>query len=260
VTEPAAPVLPPWATLVRADNPGPMTLEGTNTYVLRARPGDPAVVVDPGPLDEAHLSAVADAAGQVALVLLTHGHPDHAEGAQSFVELTGAPMAAADPRLCVDADPLADGVRHDVAGLDLRVLATPGHTGDSLSFLVGDFSTGEPGLLTGDTILGRGTTVVAHPDGRLGPYLASLQVLRDLDGPVTLLPGHGPAGGDATARASAYLEHRAQRLDQVRAALAAGDTTPQQVVARVYADVDRVLWPAAELSVRAQLEYLREHP
>jgi glyoxylase-like metal-dependent hydrolase (beta-lactamase superfamily II) len=235
-----------------------MTLEGTNTYVLRARPGDPAVVVDPGPLDEAHLSAVADAAGQVVLVLLTHGHPDHAEGAQSFAELTGAPMAAADPRLCVDADPLVDGAHHDVAGLDLRVLATPGHTGDSVSFLVGDFSTGEPGLLTGDTILGRGTTVVAHPDGRLGPYLASLQVLRDLDGPVTLLPGHGPAGGDATACASAYLEHRAQRLDQVRAALAAGDSIPEQVVARVYADVDPVLWPAAELSVRAQLEYLRE--
>jgi glyoxylase-like metal-dependent hydrolase (beta-lactamase superfamily II) len=94
--DPAAPVpaLPAWATLVRADNPGPMTLEGTNTWVLRARPGDPAVVVDPGPLDEVHLSAVAGVAGPVALVLLTHGHPDHAEGARSLEELTCALMSA----------------------------------------------------------------------------------------------------------------------------------------------------------------------
>ena len=100
--------------------------------------------------------------------------------------------------------------------------------------------------------------MVAHPDGRLRDYLASLTALRDLDGPIVLLPGHGPAGGEATERAAAYLAHRAQRLDQVRAALAAGDTSPEQVVRRVYADVDPDLWPAAELSVRAQLDYLRE--
>ena len=100
--------------------------------------------------------------------------------------------------------------------------------------------------------------MVAHPDGRLGPYLRSLAALRDLDLPVTLLPGHGPAGGDARERAQAYLVHRAQRLDQVRAALAAGDTTPEEVVRRVYADVDPALWPAAGLSVRAQLDYLAD--
>jgi glyoxylase-like metal-dependent hydrolase (beta-lactamase superfamily II) len=219
--------------------------------------GGPVVVVDPGPLDELHLAAVvARAVGDVALVLLTHGHPDHSDGARLLQEMTGAPMAAVDPRFCVDADPLVAGaVFAGVAGLDVRVLATPGHSGDSVSFVVAD---DEPGLLTGDTILGRGTTVVAHPDGRLADYLRSLEAIRDLDGALTLLPGHGPAGGDAGERAAAYLAHRAQRLDQVRAALAAGDTTPQQVVRRVYADVDESLWPAAELSVRAQLDYLAE--
>ena len=250
--------LPGWAGLVRADNPGPMTLEGTNSYVLRAAAADGhagAIVVDPGPLDELHLAAlVAAADGHVGLVLLTHGHPDHSDGALLLQEMTGAPMAAADPRFCVGAEPLRAGTQFDgVAGLDVRVLATPGHTADSVSFVVpGD----EPGLLTGDTILGRGTTVVAHPDGKLADYLGSLAAIRDLPRPLTLLPGHGPAGGEAGERAAAYLAHRAERLAQVRAALAAGDTTPQQVVRRVYADVDESLWPAAELSVRAQLDYL----
>jgi glyoxylase-like metal-dependent hydrolase (beta-lactamase superfamily II) len=219
------------------------------------------VVVDPGPLDEAHLTAVASAAGTVALVLLTHGHPDHSDGARTLQEMTGAPMAAVDRRFCVDAEPLAAGAHWTgVAGLDVRVLTTPGHTGDSVSFLVAGAAAAsdEPGLLTGDTILGRGTTVVAHPDGRLRDYLHSLATIRDLDGPLTLLPGHGPAGGDAGERAVAYLAHRAQRLDQVRAAVAAGDSTPHDVVRRVYADVDERLWPAAELSVRAQLDYLAE--
>ncbi len=247
--------IPAWATLVRANNPGPMTLEGTNTYVLCAPGSELAVVVDPGPLDEDHLAAVSRVA-PVGLVLLTHGHPDHSDGAFALQEMTGAPLAAADPQFCVDADPLSGGaVLTGVGGVEVRVLATPGHTGDSVSLVVAD---DVPGLLTGDTILGRGTTVVAHPDGRLAPYLSSLAAIRDLDLPVTLLPGHGPAGGAARERAAAYLAHRARRLDQVRAALAAGDTTPEEVVRRVYADVDPVLWPAAELSVRAQLDYLAE--
>jgi glyoxylase-like metal-dependent hydrolase (beta-lactamase superfamily II) len=251
--------LPAWADVVRADNPGPMTLEGTNTYVLRAAHAGhaAAVVIDPGPLDELHLAAVVAAAdGHVGLLLLTHGHPDHSDGALLLQEMTGAPMAAVDPRFCVGAEPLRDGAGFDgVGGLGVRTLSTPGHTADSVSFVVaGD----EPGLLTGDTILGRGTAVVAHPDGRLADYLRSLEAIRDLDGPLTLLPGHGPPGGEAAERAAAYLAHRAERLDQVRAALAAGDSTPQQVVRRVYADVEEALWPAAELSVRAQLDYLAE--
>jgi glyoxylase-like metal-dependent hydrolase (beta-lactamase superfamily II) len=118
-------------------------------------------------------------------------------------------------------------------------------------------------VLTGDTILGRGTTVVAHPDGRLADYLDSLRRLAELPEGLAVLPGHGPELADARAAATYYLAHRAERLEQVRAALAAAgvgseQANPREVVERVYADVDRVLWPAAELSVRAQLDYLRE--
>jgi len=248
--------LPGWCTLVRADNPSPMTLDGTNTYVLRASGAPGAVVVDPGPLDEGHLAAVA-ALGPVVLILLTHGHPDHAEGAHVFQEMTGAPMTAVEPRLVVGSEPLRGGETFtEVGGLTVTAVATPGHTSDSVSFVVaGD----EPALLTGDTILGRGSTVVAHPDGQLAPYLDSLARLRDL-GPMLLLPGHGPVRPDAAALASDYLAHRTQRLGQVRAALAAGDRSARDVVRRVYADIDRSLWPAAELSVLAQLDYLATRP
>jgi glyoxylase-like metal-dependent hydrolase (beta-lactamase superfamily II) len=248
----AAAALPGWCTLVRANNPSPMTLEGTNTYVLRAPGALASVVVDPGPLDESHLVAVG-ALGPVALILLTHGHPDHAEGAHVFQEMTGAPMAAVEPRLVVDAEPLRGGATFtDVGGLTVRTLATPGHTSDSVSFVVDE---DVPALLAGDTILGRGSTVVAHPDGQLAPYLDSLARLRDL-GPMLLLPGHGPVRADAATLAADYLAHREQRLAQVRAAVAAGDRTAKDVVRRVYVDVDESLWPAAELSVLAQLDYL----
>jgi glyoxylase-like metal-dependent hydrolase (beta-lactamase superfamily II) len=138
-------------------------------------------------------------------------------------------------------------------GLELRCIATPGHTADSVSLVggVGD----ERVVLTGDTILGRGTTVVAHPDGDLGDYLESLRLL-ELLGPVPALPGHGPALADCGAAAAFYLRHRLARLEQVAAVVAGGARTARDVVAAVYADVDEALWPAAELSVRAQLAYL----
>jgi glyoxylase-like metal-dependent hydrolase (beta-lactamase superfamily II) len=256
-------LLPAWATLIRADNPSPMTLEGTNTYVLDTGLGT-VVVVDPGPLDEVHLAEVADGRA-VAFALLTHGHPDHAEGAPRFASIAGCDVYARDPRERVgeQGPELRDGEVLDLGALSVAVLGTPGHTSDSVSFLVRP--AGEPDrprqrgglLLTGDTVLGRGTTVVAHPDGRLGPYLDSLVRLSQLD-PVVLGPGHGPVGPDAPAVARDYLRHRAERLEQVRQALAEGDTTAAEVVARVYAEVDRSLWPAAELSVRAQLDYLAE--
>lgn len=243
--------LPAWCTLIRAENPGPMTLDGTNTYVLATSGGN--VVIDPGPLLDEHLEAVA-AAGDVALVLLTHGHSDHAESIARFNEMTGAPTLASNPELCIDADPLTvDGGTVGMPGLEIRVLHTPGHTSDSVCFEVTDGRA--HAVLTGDTILGRGTTVVAHPDGRLGPYLDSLRRLRTLVG-VTLLPGHGPVGTDVGRVAEQYLAHRAERLDQVRAALDSGATTARDVVEIVYADVDRSVWPAAEASVRAQLDYL----
>jgi glyoxylase-like metal-dependent hydrolase (beta-lactamase superfamily II) len=243
--------LPRWCTLVRADNPGPMTLDGTNTYVLQGRDG--VVVVDPGPLDEQHLRSVAGH-GEVQLTLLTHGHPDHAEGARRFHQLTGSPVLARDPAHCIGTDTLGeDGESAGVAGLLVDVLHTPGHTADSVCFVVE--SEGTRAVLTGDTVLGRGTTVVAYPDGSLAPYLDSLRRVVAL-GPVTLLPGHGPVRADAAALAREYLAHREERLAQVRRAVASGATTAPEVVRVVYADVDQALWPAAELSVRAQLDYL----
>lgn len=244
--------LPEWVTLVRAPNPGPMTLDGTNSWVLRAPGASHAVVVDPGPADEEHLAALT-AHGPVGFVLITHGHCDHTEGAPRLSELLGgAPVLAVDPAHTVGGAPLTPDTALD-AGLEIRPLTTPGHTADSICFLVGHGD--ERVVLTGDTILGRGTTVVAHPDGHLGDYLSSLELLATYRG-IPALPGHGPALADCGAAAEFYLAHRRARLDQVRAAVAAGATTAPEVVERVYADVDRSLWWAAEWSVRAQLEYL----
>lgn len=253
----SADVLPEWATLIRCDNPGPMTLDGTNTYVLDTGDGT-VLVVDPGPLDEDHLARVADDRA-VAFAMLTHGHPDHAEGAGRFAALAGCDVYARDPRHRVGEQgcELADEERLRVGALTVEVLLTPGHTSDSVCFVVRRGSDKGGLLLTGDTILGRGTTVVAYPDGRLGPYLDSLARLAALSR-LVLGPGHGPVGPDARGVAREYLRHRSERLDQVRAALAAGDTSSGEIVARVYADVDPSLWPAAALSVQAQLDYLAE--
>jgi glyoxylase-like metal-dependent hydrolase (beta-lactamase superfamily II) len=247
----------PLAAVLLEQNPSPMTLEGTNTWVLRAPGERSCVVVDPGEDDPEHLDRVA-AVGPVAIVLLTHRHDDHAAGARRFSELTGAPVRALDPSLVLGSEALGDGDVVAVAGVELRVISTPGHTSDSLSFLLRG-PDADASVLTGDTILGRGTTVIAHPDGSLGPYLDSLHRLTDLPPGTTVLPGHGPELADAATAASHYLAHRGQRLDQVRAALAelGAEATPRQVVEKVYADVDRTLWGAAELSVRAQLDYLR---
>lgn len=244
------------ASFVLADNPGLMTLDGTNTWILREPGATRSVVVDPGPADETHLQAVLDAAGEVGLILFTHRHADHTDALARLVELTGAPARATDPDFTRGAEPLADGEVIEVDGLRIEVVATPGHTTDSTCFLVG----AESLLLSGDTILGRGTTVIAHPDGVLGPYLDSLAHIRELvaEGLVEqILPGHGPVVTDPAAVVDFYLEHRAERLDQVRAAVAAGATTPREVVETVYRDVDETLWPAAELSVAAQLDHLR---
>ncbi|WP_434593522.1 MBL fold metallo-hydrolase [Streptomyces sp. A5-4] len=250
------------AVNVLAPNPSAMTLDGTNTWIVSEPGSDLAVVVDPGPLDEAHLRAVittAEQAGKrVALTLLTHGHPDHAEGAARFAELTRSSVRALDPALRLGDEGLGAGDVITTGGLELRVVPTPGHTADSLCFHL----PADRAVLTGDTILGRGTTLVAHPDGRLGDYLDSLRRLRSLavdDGVRTVLPGHGPVLEDAQGAVEFYLAHRANRLAQVETAVENGYVSAPDVVAHVYADVDRSLWPAAELSTRAQLEYLREH-
>jgi glyoxylase-like metal-dependent hydrolase (beta-lactamase superfamily II) len=246
----------PRAQCVLAPNPGPMTLDGTNTWVLLEPGGEEALVVDPGPLDEGHLRrvcrVVADAGARVGQTILTHGHLDHAEAAPRLAELTGAPVRAVGR----GHDDLSDGDVVRAGGLELRVVATPGHTSDSISFAL----EADHALLTGDTVLGRGTTVVAHPDGELTAYLETLDRIRALtgDGTVTtILPGHGPVVPDAAAMVAFYQVHRRERLEQVRQALAEGAVTVDDVVARVYADVPREVWPAAALSVAAQLEYLR---
>ncbi|MEU0837986.1 MBL fold metallo-hydrolase [Streptomyces sp. NPDC005962] len=250
------------AVCVLAPNPSAMTLDGTNTWIVAEPDSDLAVVIDPGPLDDSHLEnviATAERAGKrIGLTLLTHGHPDHAEGAARFAELTRTRVRALDPELRLGDEGLGQGDVITTGGLELRVVPTPGHTADSLSFHL----PADAAVLTGDTVLGRGTTVVAHPDGRLGDYLDSLRRLRSLtvdDGVGTVLPGHGPVLNDARGAVEYYLAHRANRLAQVETAVESGHRAPSEVVAHVYADVDRSLWPAAELSVRAQLDYLREH-
>ena len=247
------------ATCVLAPNPSAMTLEGTNTWVLMEPGATSCVVVDPGPLDERHLQRVLDVVAgrgsRVALTLLTHHHPDHAESAARFADLTGAPVRA----LGAGHDDLGDGERLTIGGLELAVAATPGHTSDSLSFLL----LAENALLTGDTILGHGTSVVAWPDGELAAYLSSLRRIEAMTGSrevTQILPGHGPTVPDAAAIVRFYLDHRRERLEQVRTALATGAVGADAVVERVYADVPREVWPAARLSVLAQLDYLAAHP
>ena len=243
------------AICVLAPNPSPMTLDGTNTWVLREPGAGRSVVIDPGPLDESHLDRVLSLAGPVAVVLLTHGHLDHSAGAARFASLARCGVRALDPAQRLGSEGLVDGDVVEVDGLRVDVVGTPGHSSDSLSFVV----PAESAVLTGDTVLGRGTTVVAHPDGELGAYLGSLRRLRDLAASASVTrvwPGHGPVLDDALAVIEYYLAHRRERLDQVRDALASGAVTPRDVVRVVYADVDQQLWPAAELSVRAQLAYL----
>lgn len=224
--------------LVRASNPGPMTLSGTNSWRLDGR-----IVIDPGPDDAAHLARLTPA----TLILITHHHRDHTDGSARLHAMTKAPVRALDPAYCIDAEPLRDG---ETIG-DLQVLATPGHTDDSACFVHTD------AVFTGDTILGTGWTVVAAPDGDLAAYLDSLRRLKAL-GSRRVLPGHGPERADLAATCDAYLEHRAQRLDQVRAALTelGPHATARELVERIYADVDRALWPAAEQSTQAALDYL----
>jgi glyoxylase-like metal-dependent hydrolase (beta-lactamase superfamily II) len=253
------------ARCVLAPNADVMTLDGTNTWVLREPGAARSIVVDPGPEITEHLDSVASYAGVVGVVLLTHGHLDHSEAARTFAERVGCGVRALDPQHRLGDEGLVDGDVVDVDGLEVRVVGTPGHTSDSLSFVL----PAERAVLTGDTVLGRGTTVVAHPDGRLGAYLDSLQRLHALaeSQEVTAVwPGHGPVIDDALAVLDHYLAHRQQRLEQVREAVRdlapgsdeePGEGLARRVVERVYADVDPVLWGAAELSVRAQIDYLR---
>lgn len=237
-------------TLVRANNPSPMTLEGTNTYVIGERA---PIVLDPGPDDIEHLERVLDAAGPVSLVLLTHTHIDHAEGAERFAAMARAPLAAhaGGSGTCATAAAISDGQRIAVDGDELIAMHTPGHASDHLCFRFGD------DLFTGDHVLGRGTTVIAHPDGDMAAYMASLRRARDV-GASRLFPGHGPVVEEPAAVLDYYIAHRLEREQQVIEAVGAGAGTVEVMVERIYHDVDPSLHPVAALSVRAHLDKLRD--
>jgi glyoxylase-like metal-dependent hydrolase (beta-lactamase superfamily II) len=227
-----------------APNPGPFTLEGTNTWVVG---GGPAVVIDPGPDDAGHILAVLEEAGPVGAVLLTHHHPDHAPGAVRLAEAARAPVLAFEPGL--GERRITSGEAVTVGEVNLRVIHTPGHTPDHVCLLL------EPdGLLfTGDTVLGRGTSIVNPPEGDMGAYVASLQHLRRL-GARSIYPGHGPVAFDATEKLDEYLAHRAQRERQVLAALAAGRHTAEEMVPEIYLDeVPEDMHDAAARSLLAHL-------
>jgi glyoxylase-like metal-dependent hydrolase (beta-lactamase superfamily II) len=243
---------------VLAPNPSPMTLDGTNTYLL-GRPGaGELVVVDPGPDIREHREAIeataraADAA--IAAVVVTHHHPDHAEAA-GWAKDWQVPLHAVDPGLVPGAAAVADDAELQRAGLRLGVVHTPGHASDHLCLQVRDTGV----VLAGDHVLGRGTSVVFWPDGDLRAYMASLRRLSTLDA-TRLDPGHGPSVTHPAVTLAEYLAHREERERQILTELETtdpgGDTTPGAIVRRVYADVDPALHPAAERSVRAHLAKL----
>ena len=202
------------ARCVLAPNPSPMTLDGTNTWLIAEPGATAAIVVDPGPDDEAHLRrvhAVAEQAGlRIAQIVLTHGHPDHSAGAPAASPSSPARrVRAVDPAHRLGSEGLPPGSVVSVGGCEIEVIATPGHTADSVSL----YLRADAAVLTGDTVLGRGTTVIAH-DGDLGDYLGSLDTLRALADSTplrALLPGHGPLLNDPLAALDFYITHRAER-------------------------------------------------
>ena len=228
--------------LVRAANPSPYTLDGTNTWVVGR---SPAWVVDPGPALPSHLGAVAAAVaerGGAGGIALTHDHADHAEGVAALRERLGGPPVAA-ARLAGDVA-LADG---DAFG-PLRAVAIPGHADDHLAFVAG------AAAFTGDAVLGEGSVFVTN---RLGEYLHALERLRGL-GLALLCPGHGPPVWDPGAKLGEYLAHRAERERKLLAALEAGARTEDELLDAAWADAPAAVRGFAAITLRAHLEKLRE--
>lgn len=228
---------------VLAPNPGLRELEGTNTWVVGEAP---AIVIDPGPEHEAHLRNVATTAGRVGAIVLTHDHPDHAPGATGLSEATGAPVHAVRPP--PGARKLRDGQVVPSGGVSLTVVVTPGHSPDSVAL----FQPSEAALFTGDTVLGRGTSVIDPPEGDLTAYLRSLRRMREL-GPRTIYPGHGPTVLRAMEKLDEYLEHRAEREQQVLTALLEGPRSAEELVPEIYGDHPPQVHELAARSVLAHL-------
>lgn len=250
--------LAPGVRCAVADNPGPMTLDGSRNYLVGE---ERAVLIDPGPPGPAQERRVAGLRGEgieVAAVCLTHAHPDHAGGAAEVARRAGVPLAAsrrALHRLGAEGTPLGDGeeLPVDDGATELRAVATPGHSADHLCFLW----TGEGSVFTGDLVLGSGTAMVGHPDGHMGDYLESLERLLELD-PVRLYPGHGDPVDDPAERLEAYRRHRLDRERQIRDAVRAGAGSVREIRERVYPEVPSELAGAAAASIRAHLVHLEE--
>ncbi|WKD58563.1 MBL fold metallo-hydrolase [Corynebacterium caspium] len=258
----------PSAGVVLCPNPSYAALEGTNSWVVSA-PGDThSIVIDPGPEDEGHLNVLNAKAGEVALTLLTHRHHDHADGAHRFRQLTAAPVRAMDPLYCYGGgQPLVDGEIISVPGVtpQIEVVATPGHTSDSVCFFLWSGTPGESdleGIFTGDTIAGRHTTMISETDGDLAAYLLSLKLLEERGAGIPLLPGHGPDAPDLQPFARKYLDRRKYRLDQILKVWQTHgkDISLKEMIDLIYDDVDPVLRGAAEQSTRAALKYLESLP
>lgn len=229
---------------VLAPNPGPFTLDGTNTWVIGS---DPAVVIDPGPDEPGHILAVLDEAEPVAAILLTHRHPDHAPGAGRLANASGAQVRAFRPE--GHERKLADGEIVEAGSMRLRALHTPGHSSDHLCFVL----EAENVVFSGDMVLGQGTSVVDPPDGDMAAYVRSLRKLRELE-PSAVYPGHGPPILTPIGRLDYYIRHRAEREEQVLEALAAGKRSPSEMVPGIYAgEVGEEMFPAAARSVLAHL-------
>jgi glyoxylase-like metal-dependent hydrolase (beta-lactamase superfamily II) len=234
---------------ITAPNPGAFTLTGTQTYLL----GDTAII-DPGPLIESHITALREAMPRLRTILITHRHGDHAPAAIPLKEATGAEIIA--PRDVLD-DSVVDrrvngGESLTIEETRMDVIATPGHTNEHVCYFTADRD-----LFTGDTILGYGTTAIFPPDGHMGDYLRSLHVLRELS-PRRIYPAHGPVREDAVTLIDEYIAHRLQREQQILDAIAAGDTTAQEMRARIYPNLDERLLGAAEIQITAHLIKLRE--
>lgn len=215
--------------LVRADNPGPLSLSGTNTWLLDRHP---CWVVDPGPALDAHLDAIAAAAalrGGVGGIALTHDHVDHVEGLPGLLERVGDVPVARDGELG-----------------PLRALPTPGHSPDSVTWIAG------AAAFTGDTVLGEGSVFVS---GQLGEYLEALERLRALR-PALLLPGHGDPVTDPAARIGELIAHRLERERRLLAALDRGARTVDELLDDAWSDAPPALRPAAALTLAAHLDKL----
>jgi glyoxylase-like metal-dependent hydrolase (beta-lactamase superfamily II) len=233
----------PFVDVVVAPNPGPFTLDGTNTWIVGRAP---AVVIDPGPDDAGHLHAVADRAGDIAAILLTHHHPDHGSGATGLGRISGAPILAASP--WDGEQTLAEGTIVRAGGVALRAIPTPGHTPDHVVF----FEEDQRWLFTGDAVLGQGTSVIDPPEGDLAEYLRSLETMAGLE-PEVIYPGHGPVVRPAMPKLMEYLEHRRHREGQVVAALRSGPQSPAELVPKIYAGYPAELHAAAARSLLAHL-------